>query len=307
MRILVTGATGFIGSRLVPTLEARGHDVVVLTRDADGYDGAADTVYEGDVLEAGTFEHALTDVDAAYYLIHSMGAGDDFAEKDRRGAKNFREAADDADVERVVYLSGLGDDDEELSKHLQSRREVERVLADGRFELTTLRAAVIIGEGNDSFQIVAQLVRRLPLLVTPRWIRKDCQPIAADDVVAYLVGVVETPETTGDTYDVGGPEELTYEGFVERTADVAGRPTLVVPLSAVTTGLSAYAAELVTDVPDDLVRPLVHGLENDVTAEDEAIRRLVPIELTSYDAAIERALGAETAESTATRASSKLD
>lgn len=307
MRILVTGATGFIGSRLVPTLEARGHDVVVLTRDADGYEGAGDTVYEGDVLEAGSFEHALTDVDAAYYLIHSMGAGDDFAEKDRRGAKNFREAADDAEVERVVYLSGLGDDDEELSKHLQSRREVERVLADGRFELTTLRAAVIIGEGNDSFQIVAQLVRRLPLLVTPRWIRKDCQPIAVDDVVAYLVGVVETPETVGDTYDVGGPEELTYEGFVERTADVAGRPTFVVPVSAVSTGLSAYAAELVTDVPDDLVRPLVHGLENDVTAEDEAIRRLVPIELTSYDAAIERALGAETEESTATRASSKLD
>lgn len=131
MRILVTGATGFTGSRLVPVLVARGHDVAVLTRNADRYDGVANTVYEGDVLDAGSFEQVLTDVDAAYYLIHSMGSSDDFAERDRRGARNFREAADEAGVERVVYLSGLGEENDDLSKHLQSRREVEGILSRG--------------------------------------------------------------------------------------------------------------------------------------------------------------------------------
>ncbi|WP_458207869.1 NAD(P)H-binding protein [Haladaptatus sp. NG-SE-30] len=307
MRILVTGATGFIGSRLVPTLAARGHEVVVLTRNADGYDGDADAVYEGDVLETGSFEHALTNVDAAYYLIHSMGTDDDFAEKDRRGARNFREAADDAGVDRVVYLSGLGDEDEDLSKHLQSRREVEDILAKGRFDLTTLRAAVIIGDSNDSFQIAKQLAKRLPVMITPRWIREDCQPIAIDDVIAYLVGVIEIPETAGTSYDIGGPGVLTYEEFMNLTANVAGRPSLIIPVPVLTPRLSSYWVELVTDVPDDLVRPLIHGLRNEVTAEDEPIRRLVPIELGSYDSAIERALGPETDESTAERASSKLD
>jgi uncharacterized protein YbjT (DUF2867 family) len=307
---LVTGATGFIGSRLVPTLLKRGHDVVVLTRDADGYDGPAGTVYEGDVLEAGSFEHALTDVDAAYYLIHSMDTGEDFAEKDRRGAKNFRAAAEDADVERVVYLSGLGDegdeDDADLSKHLASRREVERILADGEFDQTTLRAAIVIGGDNDSFQIITQIVRRLPVVLTPRWIREDCQPISVTDVVAYLAGIIETPATADETYDIGGPGELTYGEFLDRTADVADRPLLIVPVPLLTPRIASYFAAFVTDVPDSFVRPLIKGLKNEVTADDESIRDLVPIELGSYDSAIERALVGET-ESTADRAASKLD
>jgi uncharacterized protein YbjT (DUF2867 family) len=307
MRILVTGATGFIGGRLVPTLVERGHDVAVLTRDADGYDGVADTVHEGDVLEAGSFERALADVDAAYYLIHSMGTGGDFAERDRRGARNFRDAATEADVERVVYLSGLGDDDADLSEHLQSRREVEGILAEGGFALTVLRAAVIIGEGNDSFRIVRQLSMRLPVMVTPRWVRNDCQPISVDDVVAYLVGVLEVPATADGTYDIGGPGVLTYEEFLDRTASVAGRPSLVVPVPVLTPRLSTYWVELVTDVPNEIARPLVRGLRNEVTAADEAIRTHLPIELDAYDEAIERALGETRDRPTEVRVASKLD
>jgi uncharacterized protein YbjT (DUF2867 family) len=310
--VLVTGSTGFIGSRLVPTLRARGHDVAALTRDAAGYEGDADTVYEGDVLEAGSFEHALERVDAAYYLVHSLGA-DDFRQKDRRAARNFRRAASDADVERVVYLSGLGDEDEDedeeedLSEHLESRREVERILAAGTFDLTTLRAAIIIGEGNESFRIVRQLAGRLPLMVTPRWVRNGCQPIAVDDVVAYLAGVLETPVTASNVYEVGGPEALTYGSLLERTAEVMGHSVLVVPVPVLTPRLSAYWVELVTDVPEEVVRPLVEGLQNEVTADDAAIRALLPTALTPYRSAIGRALEEDgDGPSVAERATAKL-
>lgn len=291
MRTLVTGATGFIGSRLVSTLVARGHDVAVLTRNSAQYEGAADTVYEGDVLERGSFEEALTDVDVAYYLIHSMGAGDDFRSRDRRAAANFERAASEADVDRVTYLSGLGDDDDDLSPHLASRREVERILGAGSFDLTVLRAAIIIGQGNTSFRIVEQLAHRLPVMVTPRWVRVNCQPIAVADVVAYLVGVAEVEATAGETYDIGGTEALTYESFLKRTASVGGSEPLIIPVDALSPRLSVYWVELVTDVSSDYIRPLVKGMKNEVVADDDAIRRHLPIALTTYEDAIERATG----------------
>jgi uncharacterized protein YbjT (DUF2867 family) len=308
VRVLVTGATGFIGSRLVPTLQARGHDVAVLTRDSEGYDGVADTVYEGNVLEAGSFEHALADIDAVYYLIHSMGTGGEFAERDRRGAHNFQRAASREGIERVVYLSGLGDERVDLSNHLRSRREVERILSEGEFDLTTLRAAVIIGADNPSFDIVRQLAERLPMMLTPRWVRVDCQPIAVEDVVAYLAGVLEAPETAGNTYDIGGPKRLTYEEFLERTADVADSRAFVVPVPVLTPRLSTYWVELVTDVPREYVRPLINGLKNEVTADDADVRERLPIPLTPYGTAIERTLGAEAdRDSSVQHARSKLD
>ncbi|WP_114579182.1 NAD(P)H-binding protein [Saliphagus sp. LR7] len=308
MRVLVTGATGFIGSRLIPTLRARGHDVVVLTRDADGYDGPADTVYEGNVLEAGTFEHTLSDIDAAYYFIHSMGAGDDFAEKDRQGAANFERAASDAKVDHVIYLSGLGDEDDDLSKHLQSRRNVERILEAGNFEVTVLRAAIIIGAGNDSFEIVRQLATRLPVMATPRWVRNDCQPIAVDDVITYLIGVLELPDIAGDTFEIGGPAVLTYRSLLKRTAAIVGRPAYIIPVPVLTPRLSAYWVNLVTDVPSDLIQPLVKGLENEVTANDTTIRRYLPIELTPIDEAINRAIdGEEEMSALVARVVAKLD
>jgi uncharacterized protein YbjT (DUF2867 family) len=299
MRVLVTGATGFVGGRLVPVLLDRGHDVRVLVRDPDGYDPPEGVdVGTGDLLEPGSFDAALADVEAAYYLVHSMGSGGDFAERDRQAAANFARAAGEAGVDRVVYLGGLGEDDdgegEELSAHLRSRREVERVLADGNYQLTTLRAAVIIGKGSASFEMIRQLDRRLPVMVTPRWVHTPCQPIAIDDVTGYLAGLLDVPETAGETYEIGGPEVLDYAAIMRRTAAVMGRrKPIILGVPVLTPELSAYWIGLVTDVPTSVARPLIHGLKTPVVADDEPIRKLVPVDLTPFDEAVTRALANE--------------
>ncbi|WP_436907248.1 NAD(P)H-binding protein [Halosimplex marinum] len=296
MHVLVTGATGFVGGRLVPALTGAGHDVRALVRDPSAYDPPPGVeVVQGDLLEPGTLASAFDGVDAAYYLVHSMRAGDDFEERDRKAASNFAAAADDAGVERVVYLGGLGEDADDLSPHLRSRREVERILADADYALTTLRAAVIVGDGSASFRMVRQLVRRLPLMVTPRWVKNECQPIAVDDVVAYLVGVLDAPATAGETYGIGGPDVLTYREMLARTAEAMGRRRpLVLSVPVLTPKLSSYWIGLVTDVPTAVARPLVLGLRNPVVVTDDAIRDHVDVDLTSFDDAVRKALAPET-------------
>ena len=290
MDVLVTGATGFVGRRLVPALRTAGHDVTALVRDAAGYDAPDGVrVVEGDLLDAGSLEAAL-DVDAAYYLVHSMRAGGDFEARDRRAARNFADAASAAGVERVIYLGGLGEDRDSLSPHLRSRREVERVLGSGSYALTTLRAGIIVGSGSASFELVRQLARRLPVMVTPRWVETDCQPVAVDDVVTYLVGVLDRPETNGETYDVGGPEVMSYAEMLRRTGRQQGREPRIVPVPVLTPRLSAVWLGLMTDVPRSVARPLVEGLKNPVVARDDRIRDAVPVDLTPFEVAVARAL-----------------
>jgi len=292
MRVLVTGATGFVGGRLVPALLEAGHDVVAMVRDPGAYDPPAGVeVVRGDVLDRESLAGAFDGVEAAYYLIHSMDAGEgDFAARDREGARNFAEAASSGDVERVVYLGGLGVESEDLSKHLRSRREVEAVLDEGDYDLTVLRAAIVVGAGSASFELIHQLVTRLPVMIAPRWVRTECQPIAIDDVLGYLVGVLSVPETADDTFEIGGPDVLTYQELLRRTAELMGRRLYVVPVPVLTPRLSSYWLDLVTDLPRSITHPLVRGLGNPVVVTDHRIEELVDVDRTPLDEAIERAL-----------------
>lgn len=277
----------------MPALRDAGHDVTALTRDAASYDAPDGvSVAEGDLLEPGSFDDALAGQDAAYYLVHSMDAGDDFAERDRRAARYFTQAAGDAGIDRVIYLGGLGDDDDDLSEHLQSRREVEYLLADGEPSVTVLRAGILVGEGGVSWRMVRQLASRLPVMVTPRWVDTECQPIYVDDAVDYLVGVLGEPETAGETYEIGGPDVLTYREMLRRTRETIGGHLLVFPVPVLTPKLSSGWVSLVTDVPSTIVRPLVDGLRNPVVVRDDSIRDHVAPELTPFDESVRRALAA---------------
>ncbi|MCZ2847994.1 NAD(P)H-binding protein [Modestobacter sp. VKM Ac-2978] len=289
MRVLVTGASGFVGSRLAPALEEAGHEVRAMTRHPDTYSGAG-TPVPGDVGDEASLRTALADCEAAYYLVHSLDSAD-FQEKDAAAARAFARAAADAGVRRIVYLGGLGSDSDDLSAHLRSRRQVERLLGETGVPVTALRAGIVVGHGGVSWEMTRQLVAHLPAMVTPRWVHTRTQPIAIADVVRYLVGVLEAPEAEGRAFDVGGPEVLEYLEMLTRVAEIQGRRLLIVPVPLLSPKLSSYWLSLVTDVDVQTGRSLIDSMTNEVVVKDDSIRRVVPFEPMTYDEAVLTALG----------------
>jgi len=289
MKVLVAGSSGFVGRRLCPALQAAGHSVQAMTRHPDTYSGAGTPVY-GDVHEADSLAAALAGCDAAYYLVHSLGDAD-FTRRDADAAREFARAAADAGLGRIIYLGGLGDDGDDLSEHLRSRREVEHLLGSAGVPVTTLRAGIIIGHGGISWEITRQLVEHLPAMITPRWVRTRTQPIAVGDVIRYLVGVLEEPAAEGRTFDVGGPDVLAYVDMLRRVAVIEGRHLWVIPVPLLSPRLSSRWLSLVTNVDVPTGRSLIDSMSNEVVVRDKSIRGLVDFEPMSYDEAVLAALG----------------
>ena len=291
--VLVTGASGYVGGRLVGALLERGYRVRCLARTPRKLDSAPwrpdVEVVRGEI--EGDLTEAVDGVDAIYYLVHSIGEGEDWAAREAAGAANLRDAATRAGVRRIVYLGGLGDSADELSTHLESRHEVGRVLADGPVPVTELRAAVIIGAGSASFEMLRYLVEVLPVMVTPKWVDTRCQPIAIRDVIRYLVEVLDNEATAGRILEIGGPEVLTYREMMAVYAEEAGlRKRLVIPVPVLTPRLSSHWVGLVTPLPRSLARPLVSSLVNEVIVNEPAIVELCPGERSDYRTAVRRAL-----------------
>jgi uncharacterized protein YbjT (DUF2867 family) len=293
-KILISGATGFIGRLLTRRLLDDGCALrCMLRRDAaSGVPDGVETV-QADMLQPLTLGPALEGIDTAYYLVHSMSGGRaGFERRDREAAENFVAAANKAGVRRVIYLGGLGETGDDLSEHLRSRLEVAEILRSGHFATTFLRAAVIIGAGGASFEMVRSLVNRLPVMITPRWVTTRCQPIAVDDVIAYLAGCLKDERTFGRTFDIGGPEVLTYREMMERFGRIEGRELFILPVPVLTPKLSSYWVGLITPVPPSVSMPLIEGLKNEVVCRENSIREIIPIRLTPFDEAVRKALAA---------------
>jgi uncharacterized protein YbjT (DUF2867 family) len=294
--VLVLGATGYIGRRLVTELVAAGHHVRALVRnpaklDAEEWSGAVEVV-RGDVLDPASLATAFAGVRAAYHLVHSIGGEGDWEARDRAAATNVRDAAAAAGAEQLVYLGGLGDDaGADLSPHLRSRHEVGTILRSGPVPCTELRAAVVIGSGSASFEMLRHLVEVLPAMVTPTWVETRCQPIAVRDVLAYLVGVLGEPRAFGRILEIGGPDVLTYRQMMDQFAEVAGlRRRLIVTVPVLSPSLSSHWVGLVTPLPADLARPLIDSLVNEVVVHDDAILDIVPRTRLHYREAVDLAL-----------------
>jgi uncharacterized protein YbjT (DUF2867 family) len=289
VRVVVFGATGTVGEALLPAL-AGDHEVTAVSRAAD--EGVRHTVrwVRGDVEDGESVARALEGAEAAYYLVHSLGTTG-FEDRERRTADNLTRAAEKAGLRQIVYLGGLGDDSDDLSPHLRSRRETERRLASGSVPVTTLRAGMVVAKGSAAFETIAALVDRLPVMILPRWAKTPTQPIALADVVRYLAGVCGKADAIGQTYDVAGPDVMSYAEMISRISRLKGKAPYLVEVPVLTPWLSALWIELVTPARADVARPLVEGLRNPTVAKEERIREVVPFELTRFDDAARAALG----------------
>ena len=262
--IVVTGATGYIGGRLVPRLVEGRRRVRVLVRSrtrALSREWAGNVhVVVGDALDPETLSDVLSGARVAYYLIHSMSAGPGFGEMDIRLARSFGRAASEAGIERIIYLGGLGDPGSNLSPHLLSRQQSGRALREGGVPVTEFRAAVIVGSGSISFEIIRHLVERLPVMICPRWIYSRIQPIAVDDLLDYLVSALDTPSSSGRIIEIGGSETTTYRGLMLGYAEARGLKRLMIPVPVLSPRLSSYWVHWVTPIPAGIAAPLVEGL-----------------------------------------------
>jgi len=298
--VLVTGVTGYIGGRLVPELLRAGYTVRAMARhperlrDQPWRDAEGVEVVKGDASDAESLAAAMAGVDVAYYLIHSLGTGPDFAARDRQTARTFGEVARKAGVSRVVYLGGLYPEGERLSEHLASRKEVGDILLASGAPTTVLQAAVILGSGSASFEMLRYLTERLPVMVTPKWLNSRIQPIAVRDVLRYLVGSASMPPDVNRAFDIGGPDVITYRDMMQRYAAVAGlKPRRIIPTPLLSPSLSSHWVGLVTPVPNSIARPLVDSLVHDVVCEEHDIAEYVPEPpegLVGFEQAVELAL-----------------
>lgn len=302
LRILVTGATGFIGSRIVKRLLADGNYTVrCMTRNPE-------IIYElfnlsGDIVEVVKADasnylelvEALKEVDVAFYLIHSMEGStkkwQEFSKRDRIAAENFAKAASQTNTKRIIYLSGLMDmKHKDLSEHMQSRNEVGDILRTSKAEVTIFRAAVILGQGGGSFQMLQYLVERLPVMVCPKWVLTKSQPISVDDVVTYLIKSIELEGTANKDFDIGGPEILTYVDMMKRYSAILNKPLKIVIIPFLTPRLSSYWIDLITPVKASLARPLIDSLKHEAVVHDNEIQKLIPIKLMSFEESIKTAM-----------------
>jgi uncharacterized protein YbjT (DUF2867 family) len=295
VRVLVTGANGYVGARLVPRLLAAGHRVRCMVRDPARLQGRPWVerveVESGDVLDAATLTSPLSQIDVAVYLVHSLATGGRFETLDVDAARTFGRAAAAAGVQRIVYLGGLGNPADRLSAHLRSRQATGDALREAGVPVTELRAAVVVGSGSLSFELIRYLVERLPVMVCPSWVYTRIQPIAIDDVLDYLVTVVDAPEASGLTLEIGGADVLTYGEMMTRYATLRGLRRWLIPVPVLTPRLSSYWVHLVTPIPTATARPLIEGLRNEVVVRDGRARQVCPnVRPIGYDEAVRRAV-----------------
>ncbi len=293
--ILVTGATGYVGGRMVPRLLEAGYRVRCLVRDPGRLQGRAwlDQVelVKGDMLQPETLVEAMRNVSVVYYLVHSMGGGSDFHERDVTAARNCSEAALQSNVKRIIYLGGLGDSNADLSPHLRSRQETGEVLREAGVPVTEFRAAVVVGSGSLSFEMIRYLTERLPVMICPKWVFTRIQPIAIRNVLDYLVAALGCPASIGRTLEIGGRDVLTYAGMMTGYARARGLTRYLLAVPVLTPRLSSYWVHLVTPIPANIAQPLIKGLGNEVIVRDDAALEMFPeIHPLDYDTAVRLAL-----------------